>query len=55
MLPPGGHFKLSGRMDEHEAGQHTGEDETIELVENDVFMRLLMTVLLGFCYMLNFY
>lgn len=44
VLPPGGHLKLCGRMDEHKASRSTREDETqhFEQVQNAVFMHLLV-------------
>lgn len=42
VLPPGGHLKLCGRMDEHKASRSTREDETVEQVQNAVFMHLLV-------------
>ena len=37
--------KLYGGMDEHKAIEGTREDETIEQVQNAVFMRLLAALL----------
>lgn len=37
--------KLCGGMDEHKAIEGTREDETIEQVQNAVFMRLLAALL----------